>query len=72
MWAIRNNRTKKWLYGTNFDRNGRPQQRTSSERVMTWDEYSSAEIEYQRRKCGKDYKIVPVKIEEVNREDRIC
>ena len=68
MWAIRNKRTKKWLYGTNFDRNGRPQQRTSFEWVMTWDEYNRAEIEYQRRRCGKDYEIVPVKIVEVKDE----
>jgi len=63
MWAIRNKRTKKWLYGTNFDRNGRPYQLTSFDCVMTWDEYSGAEIEYRQRRCGKDYELVPIKIE---------
>lgn len=65
MWAIRNKRTKKWLYGTDFDRNGRPQQRTSFDMVMTWDEYKYAEMDFKWRRCGKDYEIVPIRIEVV-------
>lgn len=68
MWAIQNRRTKKWVYGTNWDRDGKPVQRTSFDRVLTWEDYQDAAIEFRRRRCGIDYRIVPIKIEEVNDE----
>lgn len=47
-----------------------PHQRTSTERVITWDEKQIADIEFKSRKCGKDYIIVPVKIIEVNTDEQ--
>lgn len=64
MWAIRNKRTKKWLYGTDF-RHVPHTQRTSHEQVLTFEYLEEAEYQFKRRQCGKDYKIVAVRIEEV-------
>lgn len=71
MYAIRNKRTGKWLYGTDYryhyhraghDRPSR-RQRTSNERVMTWETRQQAEIELVARGCGEDYEVVPVRVE---------
>ena len=60
-YAIRNKRTKKWLYGTWYQ-DGRTIQRTSHDRCMTFDSYEYAKHEMMLRKCGKDYEIVSIKI----------
>lgn len=69
MYAIRNKRTGLWLYGTDYryhsagyDRPSR-RQRTSKERVMTWETRQQAEIEFVARGCGEDYEVVPVRLE---------
>lgn len=75
MYAIRNKRTGKWLYGTDYrypyhyhmaghERPSR-RQRTSNERVITWETRQQAEIELVTRRCGKDYEVVPVKLEAI-------
>lgn len=60
-YAIRNKRTKKWVYGT-WKQSGRTVQRTSHDMCMTFDSYENAKLEMMLRKCGKDYEIVPVMI----------
>ena len=62
MWAIRNKRTRKWLYGTDFRRYPYTQ-RTSEDKAMTFDEYEDACFEFNRRMCGKSYEVVPVRLE---------
>ncbi len=64
MYAIRNKRTGKWLYGTDF-RHYPYTQRTSFEQAMTWEMYEAAFSEFKSRMCGKDYEIIPVRIEEI-------
>lgn len=63
-WAIKNTKTGKWLYGTNFGY-GRNTQNTSHNRVQTWETKELAEVEFRWRKCGKCYKVVQVEIVEV-------
>ena len=64
MWAIRNKRTKKWLYGTDYRYYPR-HQRTSEDRVLTWETEEQAVREMKWRGCGKDYEAVPVRLEEL-------
>lgn len=64
-YAIRNKRTKKWVYGT-WKQDGRTVQRTSHDMCMTFDSYENAKHEMKFRKCGKDYEIVPVKIVQIS------
>lgn len=68
MYAIKSIKTGKWLFGTNF-RFSPPHQRTSSDQCMTWEDKNTAESEFRRRHCNSDYKIVRVKIEEVDNEE---
>lgn len=62
MYAIRNKKTKKWVYGTDYRCDPR-KQRTSFDRALTYEHLDSAEIDFMVRGCGKDYKVVPVKLE---------
>lgn len=62
MYAIRNKRTRKWLYGTDF-RHYPYTQITSFEQARTWDTYEEACSEFNHRMCGKCYEVVPVRIE---------
>lgn len=67
MWAIRNKRTKKWLYGTDYSYcDGKPRQRTSFDRCMIFDSYETAVLEFRIRECGVNYELVLVKVEEGN------
>ena len=62
MYAIRNKRTKKWLYGT-WHQDGRIVQRTSYDCAMIFNDDDTAQLEFEIRQCGKDYEIVPVRLE---------
>ena len=62
MYAIRNKRTLKWMYGTDY-RYHPPHQRTSIFRAMLFEHYEDALNEMRWRRCGKDYEIVPVMLE---------
>lgn len=64
MWAIRNKRTRKWLYGTDY-RHYPPTQRTSENKAMLFETCEEAEAEMRYRKCGLSYKAVPVILEEL-------
>lgn len=62
MYAIRNKRTRKWLFGTDFRYRPR-RQRTSEDQARTWETYEEACLDFKLRGCGKDYEIVPVRLE---------
>lgn len=67
MFAIQNQRTGKFVYGTNYHYSPR-HQRTNFERMLTYDEYRFAESDFLSRRCGRDYRIVelePVKVKRV-------
>lgn len=69
MYAIINKRTGKYLFGTDFRLNP-PRQRTSTDRVLTFENKEEAERECRRRKCGKAYKIKKIKIEIMEEEEK--
>ena len=62
MYAIRNKKTNKWVYGTDY-RYWPRHQRTSEDMALTWDDYERAAYEFKHRQCGKQYEIVPVRLE---------
>lgn len=62
MYAIRNKRTRKWLYGTDY-RFYPPKQRTSFDRAMIFESEEEATVSFRLRSCGKAYEIIPVRIE---------
>lgn len=67
MFTIQNRRTGKFVYGTDFNYNP-PRQRTDFNRMLTYDDYTSAEVDFWHRGCGKVYRIVelePVKVKRV-------
>lgn len=64
MYAIRNKRTKKWLFGTDY-RYSPSHQRTSENRAIVFEDYDHAKAEFRHRECGKAYEIVPVKLLEI-------
>lgn len=69
MYAIRNRRTKKWVYGTDY-RYSPSRQRTSFDRALTYADYDHVKFDFKHRQCGKDYEIVPVVITEVRGEEK--
>ena len=62
MWAIRNKRTHKFVYGTDFRYSPR-RQFTSDERALLFETEEDAKREFNHRRCGKDYQVVPVRLE---------
>jgi len=67
MFAIQNQKTGKFVYGTDYRYFPR-RQRTASNQLLTFDDYDSAENNFIVRGCGKDYRIVelkPVKVKRV-------
>ena len=62
MFAIRNKRSMKWLYGTDY-RWHPPHQRTSEDKLLIFEDYEEAESQFRWRKCGKDYEVVAIRIE---------
>lgn len=63
MFAIKNTKTGKWVYGTDYRRNPR-HQRTSSEQALTYPFQQFAQADFNVRGCCKDYKIVEVELSE--------
>ena len=62
MWAIYNKRTRKWVYGNDFRYSPR-RQFTSDEKAILFGTEEDARREFNRRRCGKDYQVVPVRLE---------
>ena len=67
MYAIRNKRTGKWLYGS-WHQDGRIIQRTSEDNAMIFKSFEDAKFEFIARQCGKSYEIVPVRLEKLEGE----
>lgn len=61
MWAIRNKKTMRWLYGTDYH-HWPNRQRTSSSRAMIFCSKGQASFELKARGCGKDYEVVRVEL----------
>lgn len=66
MFAIQNQKTKKFLYGTDYNYNP-PRQRTSRNRMKTYETLADAFWDFTSRRCGKCYKVVCLKTIEVKR-----
>lgn len=73
MYAIRNRKTKKWVYGTDFrmkhprmkkreisGKNFSHEQKTSFNKALIFGDLIEAQVEFEYRACGRDYEIVEV------------
>lgn len=67
MYAIRNKKTKKWLFGTDR-RYFPPHQLTADDRVLIFPDRKCAELEMTSRRCNKNYEAVAVQVTEVKEE----
>jgi hypothetical protein len=61
MYAIRNNLTGKFLYGTDYRYNP-PHQRTSFKEMKTYESLLSAKMDFKHRRCNKNYDIVEISV----------
>ncbi|MGF2144051.1 hypothetical protein ACQUEF_01725 [Vagococcus fluvialis] len=62
MFAIRNKKDKRWVYGTDY-RNDPPKQRLSTERAILCKDKESALLEMKlRRVNSKRYEVVEVEL----------
>ena len=59
-WAIMNRRTKWYVYGTDWDRNGPPVQRTHYDMALMFETEEVCRAAMRARRCGRDYKPVEV------------
>lgn len=66
MYAIQNVKTGKFVYGTDYRYFPR-RQRTSFNRMLTYEDLEDAQSDFLHRQCGKDYKIAVLKTVEVKR-----
>jgi len=67
-YAIRNRRTKKFVTGTDY-RYFPPHQITSTDSAYIYEDEEYAIHGMITRGCGKDYEIVPVRIEVIRNEE---
>lgn len=67
-YCIINKRTGLFVYGTDYRYNP-PHQRTGMGRALTYPSREKAEMDFDHRQCGRDYKIVKVRMEVVNDTD---
>lgn len=65
MYAIFNNKSKKYLVGTDYSHEnhltGSYPQFTSPSYMLTYDTASAAQKDVFKRKCGKNYEVVRIK-----------
>ena len=61
MYAIKNKKYNKWLFGTDYRCSPR-RQRLSNDRLLVFDDYKIAETELKIRGCGKEYAVVPIEV----------
>lgn len=66
MFAIQNQTTGKFLYGTDY-RYHPPHQKTSLAQMLTYATLAQAKFDYISRRCGKDYRVVCLKSVQVKR-----
>ena len=64
MFAIQNIETGKFVYGTDYRYNP-PHQRTSHNKALTYATRDYAKLDFMRRHCGKQYRVVCLKTIEV-------
>lgn len=68
MYAIQNVMTGEFVFGTYFSYDpSENRQRTSLEQMLTFDKLRYAKSDFIWRECGKDYRIVRIKLPEVER-----
>lgn len=60
MYAIINVKTGKFVYRTDF-RYHPPHQRTSKNKMITYDDFRVASVDFKNRECGRDYAIALLK-----------
>ena len=65
MYAIKNKKTGKWVYGTDFTTIPY-RQRTAFDIALLFNEFQYAKVEFERRKCSKNYVIVKTELKEVD------
>lgn len=61
MYVIMNSKTKKYLYGTDFNYTPH-RQRTANDCAIIFSSEADARSEYRRRQCGKTYVICKIGI----------
>lgn len=61
MYVIMNSKTKKYLYGTDFNYTPH-RQRTADDCAMIFSTEADAKAEYKRRQCGKTYIICKIEL----------
>lgn len=66
MYAIQNQKTHKFVFGTDY-RFLPPKQKTSVNRMLTYEDLFQVQSDFLSRKCWKDYKIVILKKPEVQK-----
>jgi len=64
VYAIRNKITEQWVYGTDYRYNP-PHQRISNRQALTFEDRKEAEYQFNKRRCGRDYKIVKVELKAI-------
>lgn len=62
MYAIRNRKTKKWVYRTDY-RYHPPHQITTDEKLLIFADLEEALMSAYTRKCGSDYEVVKINVE---------
>lgn len=67
-YCIMNKRTGLLVYGTDY-RYSPPHQRTGLHQALTFPDRRKAELAFEERCCGKDYKIVKVKMNIIESEE---
>lgn len=61
-YAIWNSKYKKWLYGTDFRFGHPPRQILDDDTPQLWCDEHTVIWEYDRRHCGREYKVVEVEV----------
>lgn len=72
MYAIQNIRTGEFVYTTDY-RHCPPKQLGDRNRMLTYSSYLMALVDYEVRKCGKDYRIVElgkIKVKRIFKRER--
>jgi hypothetical protein len=65
MFAIRNRRTRQWLFGTDWNYNP-PRQRLANDWAEVFRSREQGEFEFRRRQCSeKTYRLCEVQIIEI-------
>ena len=61
MFAIQNKRTAQFVFGTDY-RFHPPRQRTSMNKLCTYESAAEANADRLNRRCGRDYVVVEIEV----------